>query len=147
MDIFSWKKCWVYAPLNEESTSEKIFGKKWFLRVVCPVSSFNISQNDISALEHAYAPKNRLYASFLTLYKMTIQFFQFSKFSNNLGIRSESSHAKVSEGNNLTELALPHLNQTNILDRSKSRIIIYHWMIGKLGMMSRSGIERFIWRV
>ena len=61
-------------------------------RVVCPVSCFNISQNDISALEHAYAPKTRLQALILTLNKMTIKFFQFSKFSNNLGISSEFSH-------------------------------------------------------
>ena len=79
---------------TEHWLPKKIWKTRCF-RVVCPFTCFNISWNDISALEHNYAQQNRLYASFLTLNKMTIQFFQFSKFSNNLGIRSESSFIHV----------------------------------------------------
>ena len=42
------------------------------LREVAPVWAFRIWLTDISALEHAYAFKIRLYTSFLTLNKMTI---------------------------------------------------------------------------
>ena len=99
MDILSWKNAECMHLWTRNWPLKKFLEKKWFLRVVCPVSSFNISQNDISALEHAYAPKNRLYASFLTLNKMIIKFFQFSKFSNNLGIRSESSQCRKIDSN------------------------------------------------
>ena len=63
--------------------------KKTFLRVIVPVWSLKISNCDISALEHAYAPKIRLWAS--TFHKMTIKVFIFSKISKYLGIRSKSS--------------------------------------------------------
>ena len=46
----------------------------------------------ILALEYAYAVKIRMYELFLTLNKMITKIFCFSKISNNLGIRSESSH-------------------------------------------------------
>ena len=102
----------------------KNFGKKWFLRVVCPLSSFNISQNDITALEHAYTPKNRLYASFLTLNKMTIKFFQISKFSNNLGIRSESSQCEIS----LCSYRSPPIDSSKLeLNSSKFELIPTCW--------------------
>ena len=57
-----------------------------------PVRSFTISNCNISALEHAYALKILLRASFLTLNKIIIKLFNFSKIFNNLGIWSESSH-------------------------------------------------------
>ena len=55
--------------------------------------NFKIVYGDISALEHAYALKNRMKGLFLTLIKMDIQIFEFSKFSDNLGIKSEPSHS------------------------------------------------------
>jgi len=46
----------------------------------------------ITALEDAFALKISFESSFLTLNKMVIQIFSFSKIFNNLGIRSESRH-------------------------------------------------------
>jgi len=78
--------------LNALHDDKKIFWKKSNLRVVCPDCSFEISFDDFSALENAYAPKIHLQASFLMLNKMAEKFFNISKISNNLGIKSEFCH-------------------------------------------------------
>ena len=63
--------------------------------IIFGIRSFKISFCDISPEERAYALKIRMKGPFLTLNKMIIKFYQFSKFSDNLGIRSESSHSVV----------------------------------------------------
>ena len=64
---------------------------KFFCLRILEKKRFNISKADFSALEYAYALKIRLYRSFLTLNKIIIKIFCFSKISNSLRIRSESS--------------------------------------------------------
>ena len=102
-----WMRMCVLAPRN-------CLKKKFFEKIlVCPNYSFEISLHDVSRT------RQRIHNSCVGVIFDGQQdgqiFFNISKISNNLGIRSESSHRSISIFKTLSFKSLKNLIRVNSL--------------------------------